>query len=385
MNVVFLAPHFPNNYYQFCANLHKLGATVLAIADEKYENLHQDLTSVLTEYYQVNDMHDYDQLVRAIGYFTHKYGKIDCVESHSEEWLATDARLRTDFNITGLKNEFIKQLRQKSLMKKKFIKAGVNALPGKVVRTLKDATIFTKKIGYPLVAKPDIELGVAGTYTINNQQELMEFFAYKPPVDYYLESFIIGKIYTFDGLVDRDGKLVFYTSHAVSEGLNEMFSDDLDSYSYSLRDIPKNLEEAGMNTLKAFDIRERFFHFEFIITPEDQVVLYEINMCPPNGVSMDLFNFANDIDLYYEWGNILVNGSTTMEYNRKYHSAYIGRKKNQNYLHSHEEIMENFGPLIVQQNQVTSSSSGTLDHYGYLARSPELNDMLQIMDFIHAK
>lgn len=381
MNIVFLAPHFPGNYYHFCANLYKLGETVLAIADEKYEDIHEELRAVLTEYYQVTDMHDYDQLVRAMGYFTHKYGKIDCVESHSEYWLETDARLRTDFNISGLKNDVIKQIRQKSLLKKKLIKAGVSIAPGKVSRTLKDATTFTKKIGFPLVAKPDMETGALGNYTINNQQELVDFFTHKPPVEYFLESFIPGKIYTFDGLVDRDGTLVFYTSHAISEGLSEMLSDDLDSYSYSLRDIPQNLEEAGINTLKAFDLRERFFHFEFILTPEDQVVLHAVHMCPPNGVSMDMFNFANDIDLYYEWGNILVNGSTAMNYKRKYHCAYIGRNTSHNYSHSHEEIMEKYSPLIVQNPPLVNAT----DHYGYLARSPELNDILGLMEFIHAK
>ena len=122
------------------------------------------------------------------------------------------------------------------------------------------------------MAKPDIEIDTAVTYKINNQQDLIAFFANKSSAEYYIESFIIGKKYSFDGLADRDGKPVFYTSYVFSDGILETLNDDPDTYYYSLRDIPKNLEEAGMNTVKAFDIRERFFHFEFIITPEDQVV-----------------------------------------------------------------------------------------------------------------
>lgn len=380
MNVVFLSPHFPGNYYHFCANLYKLGITVLAIADEKYENLHQDLKSVLTEYYQVTDIHDYDQLVRAMGYFTHKYGKIDCFESHSEYWLEVDAKIRMDFNIVGLKNEVIKQIKQKSLLKKKFIKAGVNVLPGKIVRTLKDATTFTKKIGYPFVAKPDIEAGAVEAYTINNQQDLIDFFAHKPSIDYFIEKVISGERYTFDGLVDSDGKVVFYTSHAVSENSLGRLEDDFDTYSYSLRDIPKNLEEAGKQTLKVFDLHSGFFHFEFVLTPDDQVIALKANLCPSSGITMDMFNFANDVDLYSEWGNILVNGSTTIDYNRKYHCAYVGRSATKDYIHSHEEIMDKFGPLMVQHEPFVS-----LDYQGYLARSQELNDILGIIDFIHAK
>lgn len=385
MNVVFLSSHFPKNYYHFCTNLHKLGATVLVISDEKYENLHHDLKSVLTEYYQVNDLHDYNQLVRAMGYFTYEHGKIDCFESHSEYWLETDARIRTDFNIPGIKYDAIKQIKQKSLMKKKFIKAGVNVLPSKVVRTLKDATAFIKKVGYPVVAKPDIGLGAAGIYKMNDQQDLITFFDNKPPGEYFIESFITGKIYTFDGLVDREGKLVFYTSHTFNEGIMETVTNDLDIAYYSLREIPKNLEEAGMNILKAYNIREGFFHFKFIITPEEEVIALEVNMRPPAGLTMDMFNFANDVDLYYEWGNIVMNGSTTIDYSRKYHCAYIGRKATKNYVHSHEEIMETFGQFIVQNEPVSGIFSAVLGNYGYLARSQELNELLEIIDFIHAK
>ncbi len=48
------------------------------------------------EYYYVDDMHNYDQILRACGHFTHRHGKIDRFESHNEYWLETDARIRTD-------------------------------------------------------------------------------------------------------------------------------------------------------------------------------------------------------------------------------------------------------------------------------------------------
>ncbi len=50
-------------------------------------------------------MHQYDELLRALGYFTHHYGKIDRLDSLNEYWLETEAQLRTDFNIFGLKIE----------------------------------------------------------------------------------------------------------------------------------------------------------------------------------------------------------------------------------------------------------------------------------------
>jgi hypothetical protein len=95
------SPHFPN-YRLFCYHLHMLGVNVLGLADEPYDLLSPDLKASLTEYYRVNDMHSYDELVRALGYLTHRYGKIDRIDSLNEYWLETEARLRTDFNIRTL-------------------------------------------------------------------------------------------------------------------------------------------------------------------------------------------------------------------------------------------------------------------------------------------
>jgi len=86
MNVVFLSPHFPPQYFRFCLNLKQAGANVLGIGDEPYERLSQDARAALSEYYRVDDMHDYDALLRACGHFTHRYGKFNrhYVNSHED-------------------------------------------------------------------------------------------------------------------------------------------------------------------------------------------------------------------------------------------------------------------------------------------------------------
>ena len=101
MNFIFLSPHFPPNFYLFCVQLSALGVNVLGIADEPYELLRPELKRSLREYFRVHDMHNYDELLRACGYFIHRYGRIDRIDSHNEYWLETEADLRTDFNVFG--------------------------------------------------------------------------------------------------------------------------------------------------------------------------------------------------------------------------------------------------------------------------------------------
>ena len=135
MNFVFLSPHFPPNYYKFALALKNHGVTVLGLADESYDSLRPELKSVLAEYYRVNNMHNYDELVRALGYFTHRHGKLDRLDSHNEYWLETEARLRTDFNIYGIRSDQIDRIKRKSRMRETFLRAGIKAARGRVVNS----------------------------------------------------------------------------------------------------------------------------------------------------------------------------------------------------------------------------------------------------------
>lgn len=383
MNLVYLSPHFPPNYYQFCVHLNQLGVNVLGLADEPFDFLRDELKDALSEYYLVNDMHNYDELLRALGYFTHRYGKINRLDSLNEYWLETEARLRTDFNIFGIKDNDINRIKRKSQMKKVFVKAGVQVARGRVVRNLREARRLISETGFPVVAKPDVGVGATKTYKINNDEELISFFATKPTKDFIMEEFIQGDIETFDGLTDQDGNLVFFTSHKYSQGVMETVNDDSNVYYYSLRNIPADLEETGRRVLKAFDVRERFFHFEFFRNEENQIIALEVNIRPPGGMTTDMFNFANDIDIYKEWANVVVHNKFTADYNRKYHCCYIGRKFNRDYVHSHDQILTTFGKKLVHHEQISGVFSVALGDYGYLVRSPDLDEIYQMAAYIH--
>ena len=238
MNFVYLSPHFPPNYYRFCVRLREEGVNVLGLADAPYGSLRPELRGALSEYYRVGDMNSYDALVRALGHFTHRHGKLDGIDSLSEHWLETEARLRTDFNMDGLRQDRIGIIKRKSAMKEVYRAAGIRVARGAVVRALEQARRLVAETGYPVVAKPDVGVGAAATFKIRDEGELRAFFDRKPPVDYIVEEFIQGKIFSFDGLTDRDGNLVFFTSHAFSQGIMETVNDDVDLFYHSLREIP---------------------------------------------------------------------------------------------------------------------------------------------------
>lgn len=385
MNIVYLSPHFPYRYHRFCQNLKNLGARVLGIGDVPEGQLEAEVRAALTEYYPVADMHDYDALVRACGYFTHRYGKIDRFESLNEYWLYTEARIRDDFNMFGVRGGQIGDIRRKSRMKEKFRSAGIPVAGGRVVHNLEEAKRLAGEIGYPMVAKPDAGVGALDTFRLDNHGDLERFFLQKPDIDYILEEFVSGTIHSFDGLADREGRLVFTTAHRYSQGVMETVNERRHIYYHSLREIPPELERLGRTAVRAFDVKERFFHIEFFETEPGKFVSLEVNMRPPGGFTTDMFNYACDIDIYRAWAEVVVRGTAELDFARKYHCCYASRVDHRSYRHTHEEILRRYGNYIVDVDAVPGVFSSALGNMGYIFRSAHPADIERIAAFIHER
>jgi biotin carboxylase len=277
------------------------------------------------------------------------------------------------------------KIKRKSEMKKIFQKAGVRVARGRVCLNEEETREFIREVGYPVVAKPDIGVGAAKTYKIMDDWELRHYLSDKLPVDYILEEFIAGQIVTYDGMTDRDGRLVFVASHEYSKGVMETVNEDSDIYYYGVREIPGDLDKVGKAVLKAFNVRERFFHLEFFRLPDNQIVALEVNMRPPGGLTTDMFNFANDIDVYKMWAEILVRGHTDAQATRPYFCAYVGRKNSISYALSHDQVMQHFHGMIVNASQIDGVFSRAIGNYGYIIRHPELEAIVQTANEIHRR
>ena len=204
-NFIFISPNFPEKYWQFCDELQKNGVRVLGIGDAPSNGLSAELNRSLTEYYHVDNIADYDQMYRAVGYYAWKYGHIDWIESNNEFWLEVDARLRTDFHVTtGVNLDGIEAFKEKSEMKKYYAKGGIRtARQLKASEGLEAARRFAIDAGYPLFAKPDVGVGAGGAHKLDNDSALESFFLHTPQVEcYVIEEFVTGDICTYDAVIN---------------------------------------------------------------------------------------------------------------------------------------------------------------------------------------
>ena len=346
MNFIFVSPHFPKTYWNFCEPLRRNGVNVLGTGDAPFDEIPYELKDCLTEYYRVDNLGNYDEMVRAVAYFTFHYGKIDWLESNNEYWLEMDAQLRTDFNIsTGAKNDFIERIKFKSKMKESYRAAGVPVARHHMVCTIDAARDFIRTVGYPVIVKPDNGCGAEATYKLKNDADLQEFFAKLPSIPYIMEEYINGTIVSFDGVADSRCVPLFYTSNVFPTPLLDIVSQKGDLAYWTQKSVPAALKDVGFRTIKAFGAKSRFFHCEFFQLNEDKpglgkkgdYVALEVNMRPAGGYTPDMINYANSVDCYQIWAdmvcydevrNLNLNGP-------KYYCVYASRRDCHKYKPTH--------------------------------------------------
>ena len=357
MNFIFVSPHFPRTYWNFCDRLRRNGVNVLGIGDAPFDEIPSELKQCLTEYYRVNNLGNYDEMLRAVAYFTFHYGKIDWIESNNEYWLEMDAQLRTDFNITtGAQNDFIERIKYKSKMKESYIAAGVPVARHHMVSTQAAARAFIKEVGYPVIVKPDNGCGAEATYKIKNFSDLKKFYAEPHNVQYIMEEYIDGTIVSFDGVADSHCIPLFYTSNVFPTPMLDIVSQQGDLSYWTQKTVPAALKDVGFRTIKAFGAKSRFFHCEFFQLNADKsglgkkgdYVALEVNMRPAGGYTPDMINFANSVDCYQIWADMVCYDevrNAEMD-GQKYFCVYAGRRDCHQYKHTHTQIMTKYGSRI---------------------------------------
>ena len=101
---------------------------------------------------------------------------------------------------------------------------------------------------------------------------------------------------------------------------------------------------------------------------------------------MDMFNFANDIDVYWEWASVLVLGSSKpVETKRPYHCFYIGRKNRFDYQHSHEEIVKAYQKQVTMSAQIAPIFQKVMGIDFYIFRTKTLEEGKAILNFIQQR
>ena len=375
-NFIFISPHFPVNYRNFCIKLHENGVNVLGIGDAPYDSLDYMLQGALTEYYRVNNMENYDEMYRAVAFFCFKYGKIDGLESNNEYWLEQDARLRKDFNIPGLKPETLSSIKSKSGMKKYYAQAGVPSARYHLVTDLAQSLAFIDKVGYPVIAKPDNGVGAVDTFKISSDDELKTFHEQNfGDVQFIMEEFVPGEIFSYDAIIGSHGQPLLETGNNTPRSIMEIVNNQESCFFFIEKQIKDDLREAGRRCVGAFGIRSRFIHFEFFRLLEDHaylgkkgtIVSLEANLRPSGGFTPDMITFDK---------------LTSKDNAEKFYCVSVGLRDSRRYVHNEQEILQKYADKIVLRQRLPEVLAHGMGDSLYLAKFSDKKDMDEFIRFL---
>ena len=393
-NFIFISPHFPTNYENFCVQLHENGVNVFGIGDTPYENLTDSLKTALTEYYKVDSMEDYDQMYRAVAFLCYKHGSMDGLESNNEYWLEQDARLRTDFNIPGMKTADMEHVKYKSKMKPYYAKAGIPTARYHLVTDLTESLAFVEKVGYPVIVKPDNGVGATTTYKLKSEDELRAFHEEDfHGVQFIMEEFVPGEIYSYDAIMNSKGEPIFETGNHTPISIMDSVNNHDDSVFYIEKHIADDVRAAGRAAVKSFGVKSRFVHFEFFRLTEDhdylgkkgKLIGLEVNYRPSGGFTPDMINYACSTDVYKDWADMVAfDRLTKEEYPDKYYCVSAGCRKEKHYLHSYEEVMAAYKDDIMMTTELPEVLASAMGDRLYLARFAEKEAMDAFISYVFA-
>ncbi len=374
-NFIFISPNFPASYWKFCSELKKNGMRVLGIGDCPYDELIPELKNALHEYYRVSNLENYDEVFRAVAFFTYTYGKIDYLESNNEYWLERDAKLRTEFHITtGFTEQDIEKVKYKSAMKAYYAAAGIPTARYHLIRDYDAAAAFAAKVGYPVVVKPDNGVGASKTYRLKNEEELKYFFATKDNVQYIMEEMVKGYVRTYDGIIDQNGEPIFETGNVTPSCLMDVVNDLDNSIYYIVKELPDDVKDIGRRTVKAFDVKGRFVHLEYFVLTEDQPSLgkkgdligLEVNMRPAGGFTPDMYNFAYETDVYKIWADMIAFNRSEKPLGNRHYCAFVGRRDGKRFVMDHAAIMEKYGSRMKMSGRLPDALAGAMGNQMYI-------------------
>lgn len=396
MNVLMIAPGYPVEMPLFVRGLTRVGAQVFGVADVPQNELPQLAKEHLTQYLKVNSLVDEDSVVKAVKKWVGpvKFDRVICLW---EPGVLLAAKLREALGVSGMTLEEATPFRDKDTMKERVSAAGIRTPRHRAATTAKEVREAAKSIGFPVIVKPIAGAGSMDTYRADNAKELDAALGKMGHIDKVnVEEFVDGEEYTYDTIC-VDGRILYQNvSYYRPRPLAFRSTEWISPMTYCLRDLsdPQLAHgiAMGKEVLKALDFRTGFTHMEWYRKTDGETVFGEIAARPPGANTVDLMNFASDIDLFTGYAEAEVTGRFTQPVERRYNAVNVfkraeGKGRIQR-IEGLDRIKQLFGPHIAHIDLLPVGAPRrdwvqTLVSDGYIVlRHPELSTLMQMADTV---
>ncbi len=397
MNIIFIEPSFPYNQREFVRGLHDAGATVIGIGERPQEHLADDVKGWLSHYVQVKSVVHEPSLIKAV---QHVQGLVyvDRLEATVEAHIMAAARAREATGIPGTSVRTAYLCRDKPAMKEVLRAAGIPCAASTRANDPEAAREFARTVGFPLIIKPPAGAGASGTWKVEDANQLEQVLAESGVTDgqeVAIEEFIEGHEGYLDTLTINGEVTHEFITHYYPNVLTAMRERWISPQMVTTNRIEApgyhEVRQMARDVIRVLDIGTSATHMEWFASPKG-LRFSEIGCRPPGVGQWDVYNTANDFDLYFEWASALTHGRTQRQPSRRFAAGMIalrpscdGRITGYSGL---ESIQRRFGEFIVASHLPPPGSPTQPVEGGYMAnawmrvRHPDYDTLRRIMDTI---
>lgn len=334
MNVIFIEPSFPYNQREFVRALHAAGANVIGIGERPVAYLNDELKGWLSEYLQVSSVVNESALLEAVK-AVQRVAWVDRLEATVEAHIMAAATVREATGIPGTSIQTAFLCRDKPAMKEALRKAGIPCAQSTRAVSPQDARDFAAAIGYPLIIKPPAGAGASATYRVRDDADLERVIGesgLRQGREVAIEEFIEGHEGFLDTLTINGEVCHEFITHYYPNVLTAMRERWISPQMVTTNRINapgyQGVREMARKVIRVLDIDTSATHMEWFAGPKG-LKFSEIGCRPPGVGQWDVYNTANDFDLYFEWAHALVHGATHTQPSRRYSAGMIALRPQQ--------------------------------------------------------
>ena len=209
-----------------------------------------------------------------------------------------------------------------------------------------------------------------------------------------VEEFIEGEEYTFDTICSGGTIHYYNVAWYRPKPLIARTEEWISPQTISLRDVDSEKiasgVEMGHKVIEALGFETGFTHMEWFLKDDGEAVFGEIGARPPGARSVDIMNYACDLDVYTGWAEAACHGRFSQQVERKYNAAVIFKRAQGHgqirQIHGLESLLREFGDAVVCVDLLPVGArrrnwKATLISDGYLiVRHPELETAMAMAD-----
>ena len=397
MHVVFVEPAFPKNQREFVRALRAVGARVSGIGERALEAMDQELVGWLYKYERISSVTNEGELLAAVRRAQQREW-VDRLEATVEAHILPAAKVREACQIPGTSVRTAFLCRDKPAMKEALRAADVPCAQSIGTSSAAEAREFARRVGFPLILKPRDSAGASGTYRVANEGELEGALRASGLLDgrsVAVEEFIEGHEGFYDTL-SIGGRVVHeFVSHYYPNVLEAMRTRWISPQVVTTNRVThENYGEVlalGARVIRALGIGTSATHMEWFFGPKG-LKFSEIGCRPPGVLVWDLYNAANDMDLYVEWAKAIVHGATDVRPSRRFAAGMIAlRPECDGTITGYdgvEQMQQRFGKWIIDSyfpppgTATQSVGGGYMANAWVRARHPDYDEMRKILDAI---